>query len=266
MKKEILSGSPTFHILVFTFLFAGTLLIQFKATAQEKKMPVKNIVIVHGAFADGSGWEAVYNILTKKGYNVTIVQNPLTSLEDDVTATKRALEHQDGPVILVGHSWGGVVISQAGGDDKVKALVYVAAYIPDLGESAFDLASSAPTLPEYGIMLPDENGIVYYSKEKFHKGFAGDLSKEKASFLYDSQGAITAKALTTPVTYAAWKSKPSYAVVATDDKSINPVIVRNNAKRANAITTEVKASHAVFISQPAKIAAVINAAATGQRN
>lgn len=263
MEKKINLTRITIPFII-PFMMVSAMLFTHnpvKAQAEEK---VKNIVIVHGAFADASGWEAVYKILTKKGYSVTLVQNPLTSLEDDVAATNRALDKQDGPVILVGHSWAGVVITQAGGASKVKRLVYVAAYIPELGETALDLALSAPTLPEYGIMLPDENGIVYYSKEKFHKGFAGDLSKEKASFLYDSQGAITAKALTTPVTYVAWKTKPSYSVVATEDKSINPVIVRNNSKRAGAITTEVKGSHAVFMSQPQKIAAVIEAAANGR--
>lgn len=262
MKKQ-LNATKTkkrfMNAMLFLFLFT---ILDLAVNAQQQQA-VKNIVIVHGAFADGSGWEAVYKILTKKGYHVTIVQNPLTSLEDDAAATKRALDKQDGPAVLVGHSWGGVVITETGGDPKVARLVYIAAYIPEVGESALTLASSAPTLPEYGIMQPDENGIVYYSKEKFHYGFAADLAKNKSDFLYDSQGAITAKALTTPVTYAAWKTKPSYSVIATGDKSINPVITRRLSKRANAITTEIQGSHAIYISQPAKIAAFIEAAAKG---
>lgn len=224
---------------------------------------VKNIVLVHGAFADGSGWEAVYNILTRKGYRVTVVQNPLTSLEDDVAATNYAIEKMDGPVILVGHSWGGTVITQAGLHPKVVRLVYVAAWQPDIGESTLDLAQSEPMAAENGVMLPDENGLIYYSKEKFHKGFAGDLSKEKADFLYDSQGAISAKAFNARVTQAAWKTKPSYGIIATEDKSLNPVIERKTYKRAGTIVTEIKASHVVFISQPQKVAEVIEAAAKG---
>jgi len=263
MKKQFNATNTKARFMNALLLLSFFALLQFTVSAQEQK-EVKNIVIVHGAFADGSGWEGVYKILTKKGYHLTIVQNPLTSLEDDVTATKRALDKQDGPVILVGHSYGGIVITEAGSDSKVKRLVYIAAYIPEVGESALTLASTAPTLPEYGIMQPDENGIVYYSKEKFHYGFAGDLPKAKADFLYDSQGEITAKALTTPVTYAAWKTKPSYSVIATGDKSINPVITRRLSKRANAITAEISGSHAIYVSQPAKIAAFIDAAAKGE--
>lgn len=254
MKRKIISA--VLSILLIT-VFGPSI----SAHAQQ----VKNIVIVHGAFADGSGWEAVYKILTKKGYNVTIVQNPLTSLEDDVTATNYAIAKQEGPIILVGHSWGGTVITQAGNSPKVVRMVYVAAYIPEVGESTLQLAVSEPALPENGIMLPDENGIVYYSKEKFHMGFAADLSKEKAAFLYDSQGPLTAKALGATVTVAAWKNKPIYGIVASEDKSINPVIVRRMYKRAGAITTEIKASHAVYMSQPAKVAAIIEAAAIGKK-
>jgi pimeloyl-ACP methyl ester carboxylesterase len=224
---------------------------------------VKNIVLVHGAFADGSGWEAVHRILTSKGYKVTVVQNPLTSLEDDVTATNQTLDKQDGPVILVGHSWGGTVITQAGVHPKVAGLVYIAAFQPDIGETTLALAQSEPAAPENGIMPPDENGLIYYSKEKFHKGFAADLPKQKADFMYDSQIAISAKAFTTPVTQAAWKTKPSYAVLATEDKSINPAIKKNMYKRSGSVVTEIKGSHVVFMSQPQKVADVIERAAKG---
>ncbi len=225
---------------------------------------VKNIVIVHGAFADGSGWEEVYRILTRKGYSVTIVQNPLTSLDDDVAATNHALDRQQGNVVLVGHSWGGTVITQAGVSPKVVSLVYIAAFQPEVGETTGELAASEPAAKENGILLPDENGLIYYSKEKFHAGFAADLSKEKADFMYDSQGAIAVKCFTTPVTVAAWKMKPSYAVVAMEDKSINPVIERKMYKRAGSRVTEIKGSHAVFMSQAKKVSEVIEAAAMGE--
>jgi pimeloyl-ACP methyl ester carboxylesterase len=218
---------------------------------------VKNVVLVHGAFADGSGYKALYAALTKKGYNVTVVQNPLTSLEDDVAATNAVLDKQEGPVILVGHSWGGVVITEAGNHAKVAALVYIAALQPDSGENALQLVQSAPPAPENGMLPPDEKGIIYYSKEKFHAGFCADLSKEDAEFMYAAQGALYVKGLVTPITKAAWKDKPSFGVVATEDKSITPDVQRNMYKRSNTKVTEVKGSHVIFISQPEKVAKVI---------
>ncbi len=225
----------------------------------------KNIVIVHGAFADASGWEAVFNILKNDGYNVTLVQNPLTSLEDDVAVTERALEKQDGPVVLIGHSWGGSVITQAGVSDKVAVLVYVAAFVPEIGESTLVLATSEAPAPENGILPPDDKGFIYYDKAKFHAGFAADVNSEKADFMYASQGPIAAKAFTTPLTQAAWKTKPSYAIVATEDKSINPSLERMMYKRAGAVVTELSGSHVLFISKAKEVAAVINAAAKGNK-
>src|SRR4249919_1006281 len=204
---------------------------------------VKNIVLVHGAFADGSEWKALYNVLTKKGYNVTVVQNPLSSLEDDVTATKVVLDNQDGPAILVGHSWGGAVITEAGNHPKVSALVYVAAFQPDQGESVLQWLQTAPPAPENGVLPPDEKGIVYYDKEKYHAGFCADLSKEEADFMYASQGAFYGKCFVTPITNAAWRNKPTFGIIATDDKSINPEIQRSMYKRSNTKVTEIKASH-----------------------
>ncbi len=227
---------------------------------------VKNIVLVHGAFADGSGYKGLYDVLTAKGYNVTIVQNPLSSLEDDVAATKLALDKQDGPVILGGHSWGGAVITEAGNHPKVAALVYIAAFQPDKGESVLQLLQTAPLAPENGVLPPDEKGIVYYAKDKYHAGFCADLSKEEADFMYASQGAFYAKGFTTPITNAAWKNKPSFGIVATEDKSIVPVIQQNMYKRSNAKVTEIKGSHVVYISQPAKVAAVIIDAAKSVSN
>jgi len=226
---------------------------------------VKNIVLVHGAFADGSGWEGVYKILTAKGYNVTAVQNPLSGgLEEDVEAVNRVLDKQDGPTILVGHSWGGAVITQAGVHANVVGLVYVAAFAPDAGETVLSLILSAPAAPENGILPPDEKGFVYYDKAKFHAGFCADVPADKAAFMYASQGATAAKGFGTPLAQAAWKTKPSWAIVPTEDKSINPEIERRMYKRANSMVTEVKgASHVVFISQPKAVAMVIEAAAKG---
>ncbi len=232
-------------------------LLSFKS----KKMKSKNIVIVHGAFADGSGYKKLYEILTKKGYQVTVVQNPLTSLEDDVNATVRALDRQDGPTILVGHSWGGTVITEAGMHPKVAALVYIAAFEPDKGETSVQWISSLPTAPEFGILPPDEKGVVYFDKSKFHAGFAADLSKEEADFMYASQGPVFGACFATPVREAAWKTKPSYGIVATEDKAINPDIERNMYRRAGTKITEIKGSHVLFISQPAAVANVIITAA-----
>ena len=217
----------------------------------------KNVVIVHGAFADGSGYKEIYRILTKKGFNVTIVQNPLTSLEDDVDATRRALDKQDGPTILVGHSWGGTVITEAGVHDKVVALVYIAAFQPDKGENTAQWASSLPSAPENGILPPDKNGAVYFDKSKFHAGFAADLSKEEADFMYASQGPIFVTCFTAPVKEAAWRTKPSYGIVATEDKAINPDIERNMYKRSGTKITEIKGSHVIFISKASAVADVI---------
>ena len=220
-------------------------------------MKVKNVVLVHGAFADGSGWKGIYEILSKKGYNVTIVQNPLSSLEDDVAATNLILDQQDGPTILVGHSWGGAVISQAGVHNKVVGLVYVAAFQPDVSESAFTWFSSMPPVAENGVMPPDEKGYVYYSKEKYHQGFCADLTKSESEFMYASQGAFAGKSFATPLTQAAWKSKPSFAVIATEDKSIRPEIQEKMYQRSNTKATKVKGSHAVYISQPDAVTKVI---------
>jgi len=222
---------------------------------------VKNVVLVHGAFADGSGYRGLYEALTKQGYHVTVVQNPLTSLEDDVTATKIALDSQDGPAILAGHSWGGAVITQAGNHPKVAGLVYIAAFQPDNDETALQWFQTAQPAPENGVLPPDEKGIVYYDYAKFHAGFCGDLGKEEATFMAASQGAFYGKCFVTPITDAAWRTKPTFGIVATEDKSINPDIQRNMYKRSGTKITEIKGSHCVYISQPQKVAAVIAEAA-----
>jgi len=247
-------------ILLVLFI-AGLAVLPNSRIFAQADSAVRNIVIVHGAFADGSGWENVFAILKAHGYNVTMVQNPLTSLEDDVAAVQRAIDKQDGPVVLVGHSWGGTVITQAGNAEKVVSLVYVAAFAPDAGETTLDLVKTAPPAPENGILPPDEKGFIYYDKAKFHAGFAADVSKEKAAFMYASQAPIAVKAFLTPIAMPAWKKKPSYAIVATDDKSINPSIERMMYKRAASIVTEIKGSHVLFIVNAAAVARVIETAA-----
>lgn len=227
--------------------------------------PIKNIVIVHGAFADGSGFKGLYKILTKKGYHVTIVQNPLTSLKDDVDATLRALDKQDGPAILVGHSWGGTVITEAGVHPKVAALVYISAFLPEVGETTGQLAMSLPMVGEGGILPPDDKGVVYFDRAKFHAGFAADVSQEDADFMSASQVPIFAACFGAPVTNAAWKTKPTYGIVATEDKALNPAIERNMYERAKATITEIKGSHVVFISQPKAVANVIIDAANAKK-
>jgi pimeloyl-ACP methyl ester carboxylesterase len=247
-----------------TLLFFSILIISIMTNAQTATS-IKNIVIVHGAFADGSGWQSVYELLTKHGYQVAIVQNPLTSLNDDVAATSRILDKQDGPVVLVGHSWGGSVITQAGVHPKVAALVYVAAFVPDVNENTFDLIKTAAPAPENGILPPDDKGFVYYDKQKFHAGFAADLPKAQADFMFASQGPIAAQSFVTPLTQAAWKTKPSYAIIAIEDKSINPDIQRFMYKRAGAKVTELHGSHAIFISKAKEVADIIEVAATGKK-
>ena len=246
-----------------TFIGSTVALSLIGSTATDTNAQgVKNVVLVHGAFADGSGYRALYTTLTKKGYNVTIVQNPLTSLEDDVAATNVVLDKQNGPVILAGHSWGGAVITQAGNHPKVAALVYIAAFQPGNGETALQWLQTIPPAPENGVLPPDENGIVYYDKAKYHAGFCADLSKEEADFMFASQGAFYAKGFATPISKAAWMDKPTYGLVATEDKSIAPEIQRAMYLRSNTKVTEVKGSHVIFMSQPDAVGNVIIEAAS----
>lgn len=249
--KEQLNTYFMFVVLFFSLLLSTTI-----ATAQTAPA-IKNVVLVHGAFADGSGYRGLYDILSKKGYHITIVQNPLSSLEDDVRATNLALDKQDGPTILVGHSWGGTVITEAGNHPKVVALVYIAAFQPDSNENTVQWAITDAPAPENGILNPDEKGILYYDQAKFRAGFAADLPKDQTDFMFASQGAFYAKGFGTPVTKAAWRDKPAYGIVATEDKSINPSIERAMYKRSNTKITEIKGSHVVFISQPKAVADVI---------
>ena len=224
---------------------------------------VKNIVLVHGGFVDGSGWERVYAILKKKGYNVSIVQNPTTSLADDVAATSRTISGQDGPVVLVGHSYGGVVITEAGNNPKVARLAYIAAFAPDSGESVASLIKNpVPGAPVPPIM-PPQDGFLFLDRSKFAGSFAADVNPELAAFMADSQVPWGVQALEGAVSQPAWKSKPSWYLVATDDKMIPPDAQRAMSKRAGSKTVEVKGSHAVYVSQPQAVADLIARAADG---
>jgi pimeloyl-ACP methyl ester carboxylesterase len=245
------------HLILLAVIFCCSII---SSAARAQRTTVKNVVIVHGALADGSGWQGVFKVLTKKGYNVTVVQNPCTSLQADVDATNFAIDKMDGPVVLVGHSWGGTVITQAGVNPKVAALVYVNAFQPDVNENTVKWAGSLPPKPENGLLPPDEKGNVYYDKVKFHAGFCADVSKELADFMFASQGFIPGAAFGTPLTEAAWKTKPTFGVSADDDKSINPEITLNMYKRSNTVITRMKGSHVVFITHPEEVSAVIIAA------
>jgi len=229
------------------------------AVAPARSEPVKNVVLVHGAFADGSGWRRVSDILSKDGYSVTVVQEPLTSLADDVAATKRVLDAQQGPTLLVGHSYGGVVITEAGNAPNVAGLVYIAAFIPDQGESAVSLLSQAPAANND--MRATKDDFLYLDPAAFPADFAADLPPAEANFMAHSQAMPAKAAAGAPVTAAAWHQKKSWALVATRDRNINPDLERKMAKRAGSETIEVPASHAVYASKPEEVARLIERAA-----
>jgi pimeloyl-ACP methyl ester carboxylesterase len=222
---------------------------------------IKNIVLVHGAFADGSGWKAVSDLLTKDGYTVSIVQPPETSLQDDVAATNRVLDAQNGPAVLVGHSYGGVIITAAGNNSHVKSLVYVAAFQPDTGESLASLGASMPAASK--AIRPSADGFLYLDPSLFHADFAADVPAAQAELMAHSQVYLSLKAATAPASSPAWKAKPSFAIVATQDRAINPDLERSMYKRSHARTIEVASSHVVYISHPAAVASMIEAAAGG---
>jgi pimeloyl-ACP methyl ester carboxylesterase len=222
---------------------------------------IKNIVLVHGGFVDGSGWQGVYKILKADGFNVSIVQNPTLSLADDVAVTKRAIAASDGPVILVGHSYGGAVVSEAGTDPKVKGLVYIAAFAPDQGESVSSLiANPAPGAPVPPI-LPPQEGFLFLDRSKFAGSFAADVAPELAAFMADSQVPWGVEALGGAISKPAWRGKPSWYLVATDDKMIPPPAQRSMANRAESKVVEAAASHSVYVSKPKVVADLIAQAA-----
>jgi len=233
-------------------------------SAQTERPRIRNIVLVHGAWADGSGWKGVYDILVKDGYNVTVVQEPETSFKDDVAAVKRALAKQDGPCILVAHSYGGSVITEAGTDPTVVGLVYIAAHMPDAGENESDNGKRFPSdLSKSNAIKTTTDGFTYLDPSQFREYFAADVPAEQAAFMARSQvlnlGASFKAAITTP----AWKSKPSWMLVPTKDRTINPDLERWYAARANSRKIEVAgASHAVYISRPVEVAALIKEAAS----
>jgi len=223
----------------------------------------KNIVLVHGGFVDGSGWESVYRTLKKDDYNVAIVQNPTISLAGDVAATKLVINEQDGPVILVGHSYGGAVITEAGTDPKVVGLVYITAFAPDKGESVNSLIKDPPPDAPVPPILPPKDGYLFLDRTKFAASFAGDVDAEKAAFMADAQVPWGIQALAGEISDPAWKSKPSWYLLATDDRMIPPPAQRFMSERAGSTVVEVAGSHAIYVSQPNAVAALIKQAAQG---
>src|SRR6266403_3180727 len=221
----------------------------------------KNIVLVHGGFVDGAGWEGVYKILKRDGYSVSIVQNPTISLEDDVAVTKRILAAQDGPTILVGHSYGGAVITEAGNDPKVAGLVYITAFAPDKGESVTSLIKDPPPGAPVPPILPPREGYLFLDRAKFAASFAGDVNAETAAFMAESQVPWGVEALAGAITEPAWKTKPSWYLVVTDDRMIPPAAQRFMSKRAGSTVRESPGSHAIYVSRPAPVVALIEQAA-----
>jgi len=258
---EILRRMPRALCIVLLLIGCATL------SAQNEKARVQNIVLVHGAWADGSGWKSVYDILIKDGFNVSMVQEPETSFQDDVAATKRILALQDGPVILVAHSYGGAVITEAGADPSVVGLVYIAAHMPDAGENESDDGKRFPSdLSKSTAINKTPDGFTYIDTAQFHEFFAADLPVEQAAFMARSQVLNRADNFKAVITTAAWKSKPSWMLVAGSDRTINPDLERWYAIRANSHKVEVAgASHCVYISHPKEVAALIEDAASHAR-
>ena len=225
-----------------------------------------SVVLVHGGFVDGSGWQGVYEHLKKDGYSVTVVQNPTLSHADDVAVTRRAIDAQNEPVILVGHSYGGAVITEAGNHPKVAALVYIAGFAPDKGESVNTLIADPPPGAPVPPILPPQDGFLFLDREKFHASFAGDLSAEQAAFMADSQVPWGVEALGGTISEPAWRSKPSWYLVTTEDRMIPPPAQREMSARAGSTVVEVAGSHSIYVSQPAAVAELIEKAADEVRS
>ena len=228
-----------------------------QAAAPPQGMP--NVVLVHGALIDGSAWRGVYDVLTRDGYHVSIVQQPLTGLAEDVAATRRVLDQQQGPVILVGHSYGGAIITVAGADPRVKALVYVAALQPDVGESTSQIAPPNPSQAQNFVVTPD--GFITLKPDRFGAEFGADLPRAEAEFMAHAQMPVASRAFDAKISVAAWRDKPSYFVLATEDRALDPAVAQRMAERAGSRVTRVRASHAVLITQPRAVAHVIETAA-----
>src|SRR5467141_1671032 len=258
---RVTRGMSQFFFIVLLLLTCGVL------SAQNQEHRIRNIVLVHGAWADGSGWKGVYDILVKDGYNVSIVQEPETSFKEDVAATKRALALQDGPCILVAHSYGGAVITEAGSDPSVAGLVYIAAHMPDAGENEADDGKRFPSdLSKSGAIKKTADGFTYIDPVRFHEYFAADLSAEQAAFMARSQVLTAADNFKAVITTPAWRSKPSWMLVAAKDRTISPDLERWYAARANSHKVEVAgASHSVYVSRPREVAALIEDAAAHAR-
>src|SRR3989440_7494207 len=249
------------------FIIGISLLTFCTVSSQEKTAPIRNIVLVHGAWADGSGWKSVHDILVKDDYKVSIVQEPETSFKEDVAATKRILALQDGPCILVAHSYGGAVITETGTDPVVVSLVYIAAHMPDVGENEAEDGKSFPSdLSKSNAIKKTADGFTYLDPAQFHEYFAVDLPAEQAAFMARSQVLNAADNFKAVITTAAWRTKPSWMLVATKDRTINPDLERWYATRAKSHRVEVSgASHAVYVSRPKEVAALIEQAASHTR-
>jgi pimeloyl-ACP methyl ester carboxylesterase len=255
---------PNIILSAATALLAGTTWVSSAHSAELPKGAVPNIVLVHGAFVDQTSWQPVAEILTKKGYNVTLVENPLTSLAADVDATHQALAKQNGKTILVGHSWGGVVITEAGDDPKVSALVYVSAFAPDVGQSLATLAKSGPATEGAAAIHPDDKGNLYIDPKVFPSAVAADLPSQIAETLANHQLPLNHTAFEAPVDVAAWRDKPTFYVVSTKDKVIAPEVQKLFAARMKAQTTEVAGSHASLVVHAKEVAAVIEKASLAE--
>lgn len=244
------------NMKIILLVLSYAIVTESKVYGQEN--PITNVMLVHGAFADRSGWKGIYDILSKKGYHTTIVQIPMTSLKDDVAAVNRALDRINGKVVLVGHSWSGTVITEAGIHPNVASLVYISAFAPDKGENTLQWVSLMPPSSKNGLLTPDNNGFVYYDKAKFHDGFAADLNKKETMFMADMQQPIAASCFTDVVAEAAWHDKPSYSLFGSEDMSIDPIIFHKMFERIGSKPVEIKgASHVVFMSHPKRVAEVI---------
>jgi pimeloyl-ACP methyl ester carboxylesterase len=266
MKTTGVARKMSRSCIALLFFICCALVTQ-NLSAQNQGRNIRNVVLVHGAWADGSGWKGVYDILVKDGYNVSIVQEPETSFKEDVAATRRMLALQDGPCILVGHSYGGAVITEAGTDPSVAGLVYIAAHMPDAGENEADDGKRFPSdLSKSGAIKKTADGFTYLDAAQFREYFAAELSAEQAAFMARSQVLNLADNFKAVITTAAWRSKPNWALIAGADRTINPNLERWYATRANSRKVEVSgASHAVYVSRPKEVAALIEEAASHAR-